>query len=149
MPSRRVKALEAERGLLDLCKFASVWPVTPVFSQFIAVNAKVWDKLDPFAGRIDEGGGAVNAGNGPGCGTDGNFLHPWIRGSKCQLIIPEQPEVKKAMELMRPVVKEWLDTAGALRQGGPAGCWSTCQRSLGRFYYRDGEIRKIRTRKRI
>jgi hypothetical protein len=36
----------------------------------------------------------------------------WIRSSKCQLVVPEPPEVKKAMELMKPVVKEWLDTAG-------------------------------------
>ena len=36
----------------------------------------------------------------------------WIRSSKCQLVVPEPSEVKKAMELMKPVVKEWLDTAG-------------------------------------
>jgi hypothetical protein len=36
----------------------------------------------------------------------------WIRSSKCQIVQPEDSEVKKAMELMRPVVKEWLDTAG-------------------------------------
>jgi len=36
----------------------------------------------------------------------------WIRSSKCQLITPELTEVKKAMELMNPVVKEWLDTVG-------------------------------------
>ena len=71
------KSYGAERGLIDLCKFASIWPVTPVFSQFIAVNAKVWDKLPSFsAGGTDEGGGAVDAGDGSGRGTDGNFLHP-------------------------------------------------------------------------
>jgi TRAP-type C4-dicarboxylate transport system substrate-binding protein len=107
------KSFGAERGLLDLCKFASVWPVTPVFSQFIAVNAKVWDKLDPFLQEgLMKAGAQLTREMAPVVEQMEVSYTLWIRGSKCQLILPEQPEVKKAMELMRPVVKEWLDTAG-------------------------------------
>jgi TRAP-type C4-dicarboxylate transport system substrate-binding protein len=107
------KNFGAERGLLDLCKFASVWPVTPVFSQFIAVNTKVWDKLDPFLQEgLVKAGAQLTREMAPVVEQMEVSYTLWIRGSKCQLILPEQPEVKKAMELMRPVVKEWLDTAG-------------------------------------
>ena len=36
----------------------------------------------------------------------------WIRSSKTEIVTPDEAEVKKAMGLMQPVVKEWLDTAG-------------------------------------
>jgi len=107
------KSYGSERGLIDLSKYASVWPVTPVFSQFIAVNAKVWDKLPP---AIQQGllraGAELTRQMAPVVEQMEISYTLWIRSSKCQLIIPEPPEVKKAMELMRPVVKEWLDMAG-------------------------------------
>ena len=107
------KSFGAERGLLDLCKFASVWPVTPVFAQFIAVNAKVWDKLPPaIQGGLLKAGAQVTREMAPVVEQMEISYTLWIRSSKCQLITPEPTEVKKAMDLMRPVVKEWLDTAG-------------------------------------
>jgi len=107
------KSFGAERGLLDLCKFASVWPVTPVFAQFIAVNAKVWDKLPPATQEgLLRAGAQVTREMAPVVEQMEVSYTLWIRSSKCQLIVPEPPEVKKAMDLMRPVVKEWLDTAG-------------------------------------
>jgi hypothetical protein len=36
----------------------------------------------------------------------------WIRSAKTEMVMPDAAEVKKAMDLMQPVVKEWLDTAG-------------------------------------
>jgi hypothetical protein len=36
----------------------------------------------------------------------------WIRSTKTEMITPDDAEVKKAMALMQPTVKEWLDTAG-------------------------------------
>ena len=103
----------AERGLIDLCKFAPVWPVTPVFSQFIAVNNKVWDGLHPF---LKEGLLKASAQVTREMASVVEQMEIsytlWIRSSKCQIVQPEDSEVKKAMELMRPVVKEWLDTAG-------------------------------------
>ena len=103
----------AERGLIDLCKFAPIWPVTPVFAQFIAVNGKVWDGLSP---AVKEGllkaGAQVTREMGAVVEQMDVSYTLWIRSSKCQLVIPEDSEIRKAMELMRPVVKEWLDTAG-------------------------------------
>src|SRR4030043_1736992 len=107
------KSFGAERGLLDLCKFASVWPVAPVVAQFIAVNAKVWDKLPPaIQGGLLKAGAQVTREMAPVVEQMEISYTLWIRSSKCQLITPEPTEVKKAMDLMRPVVKEWLDTAG-------------------------------------
>lgn len=107
------KSYGAERGLIDLCKFAPVWPITPVFAQFIAINAKVWDGLHPF---LKEGllkAGAQLTREMAAVVEQMEISYTlWIRSSKCQLVLPEEAEVKKAMELMRPVVKEWLDTAG-------------------------------------
>jgi TRAP-type C4-dicarboxylate transport system substrate-binding protein len=107
------KSYGAERGLIDLCKFAPVWPITPVFAQFIAINAKVWDKLHPFlqAGLLRAGAG-VTREMAPVVEQMDISYTLWIRSSKCQLIVPEHSEVVKAMGLMKPVVKEWLDTAG-------------------------------------
>jgi TRAP-type C4-dicarboxylate transport system substrate-binding protein len=103
----------AERGLIDLCKYVSIWPVTPVFPQIIVINSKVWDSLHPFlkqgllkaSAQMTQEMGAVI--------EQMNITYTlWIRSSKCQLVIPEPSEVRKAMELMQPVVKEWLDTVG-------------------------------------
>lgn len=107
------KSYGAERGLIDLCKFAPVWPITPVFAQFIAVNAKVWDGLHPFykEGLLKAGAQLTREMAAVVEQMEISYTL-WIRSSKCQLVLPEESEVKKAMELMRPVVKEWLDTAG-------------------------------------
>ncbi len=108
------KNFGAERGLIDLCKFVPVWPVTPVFAQFIAVNAKVWDGLHPSLKEgLMKAGAEVTREMAPVIEQMEISYTLWIRSSKkCELIIPDPSEVKKAMELMRPVVKEWLDTAG-------------------------------------
>lgn len=109
------KSYGAERGLIDLCKFAPVWPITPVFAQFIAINTKVWDGLHPFLkeGLLKAGAQLTREMTTVVEQMEISYTL-WIRSSKCQLVLPEETEVKKAMELMRPVVKEWLDTAGPL-----------------------------------
>ncbi|MCJ7494635.1 MAG: TRAP transporter substrate-binding protein DctP [Deltaproteobacteria bacterium] len=107
------KSYGAERGLIDLSKFVSIWPVTPVFPQFIAVNAKVWDKLPPAVQQgLMRAGAELTREMAPVVEQMDVSYTLWIRSSKCQLITPELTEVKKAMELMNPVVKEWLDTVG-------------------------------------
>lgn len=107
------KSYGAERGLIDLCKFVSIWPVYPIFPQIVAINTKVWDKLHP---SLQEGllkAGAEFTRSLPPVVEQMEISYTlWIRASKCQLVVPEAPEVKKAMELMRPVVKEWMDTSG-------------------------------------
>ncbi|MBI5967626.1 MAG: TRAP transporter substrate-binding protein DctP [Deltaproteobacteria bacterium] len=107
------KSYGSERGLIDLCKFAPMWPVTPVFAQCIAINAKVWDGLHPFLKEgLLKAGAQLTREMAPVVEQMEVTYTLWIRSSKCQLIIPEPSEVKKAMELMKPVVKEWLDMAG-------------------------------------
>lgn len=107
------KNFGAERGLIDLCKFVSIWPITPVFPQFIAINTKVWDKLTPLQKEgLLKASAQVTREMAPVVEQMDISYTLWIRSSKIQLIVPEPSEVKKAMELMRPVVKEWLDTAG-------------------------------------
>jgi TRAP-type C4-dicarboxylate transport system substrate-binding protein len=109
------KSYGAERGLIDLSKYVSIWPVTPVFSQLIAVNAKVWDNLPAALQQgLMRAGAELTREMAPVVEQMDVSYTLWIRSSKCQLIVPEPAEVKKAMELMRPVVKEWLDTAGPL-----------------------------------
>ncbi len=98
---------------MDLTKFAAVWPITPVFAQFIAINAKVWDNLHPFLKEgLLKAGAQLTREMAPVVEQMEISYTLWIRSSKCQLVVPEPSEVKKAMDLMRPVVKEWLDTAG-------------------------------------
>ena len=41
------KSFGAERGLMPLAKYVSIWPITPIFPQIIAINLKAWDKLAP------------------------------------------------------------------------------------------------------
>jgi TRAP-type C4-dicarboxylate transport system substrate-binding protein len=107
------KSYGSERGLQDLCKFVSIWPVTPVFAQFIAINAKVWDNLHPFLKQgLLKASAEMTREMGPVVEQMDISYTLWIRSSKTQLIVPEQSEVKKAMEMMQPVVKEWLDTVG-------------------------------------
>lgn len=107
------KSYGAERGLMDLSKFASIWPITPVFPQIIVINAKVWDGLHPSLKEgLMKAGAQVTREMAPVVEQMEISYTLWIRASKTQLIVPEPPEVKKAMELQRPVVKEWLDSAG-------------------------------------
>jgi TRAP-type C4-dicarboxylate transport system substrate-binding protein len=103
----------SERGLTDLCKYVSIWPVTPVFPQIIIINTKVWDRLDPFLKQGLLKASAQMTQEMSAVVEQMNITYTlWIRSSKCQLVVPEQGEIKKAMEMMQPVVKEWLDTVG-------------------------------------
>jgi len=107
------KSYGAERGLLDLCKFANIWPVTPIFAQFIAINSKAWDNLHPFLREgLLRAGAQVTREMAAVVEQMEISYTLWIRSSKCQLVIPEDQDVKKATEMMRPVVKEWIEIAG-------------------------------------
>ena len=107
------KSFGAERGLPQLSKFVSIWPITPIFPQIIAINFKAWDKLDQ---RQKDGLMQASAQLTREVGTaleQMDFTYSlWIRSTKTEMVVPDDAEVKKAMDLMQPVVKEWLDTAG-------------------------------------
>ncbi len=107
------KSFGAERGLTQLAKYVSIWPISPIFPQIVAINFKAWDKLTP-----QQKGGLLRASaqltrEMPLALEQMDISYTlWIRSTKTEMVIPDEAEVKKAMGLMQPVVKEWLDTAG-------------------------------------
>ncbi len=107
------KSFGAERGLTQLSKYVSIWPITPIFPQYILVNVKAWDKLDA---RQKEGllraSAELTGEMATALEQMENTYNLWIRSTKTEMVIPDEAEVRKAMALMQPVVKEWLDTAG-------------------------------------
>lgn len=107
------KSYGAERGLTALAKHASIWPVTPIFPQVVAINVKAWEKLNP---RQREGLSRASeqlTREMPVALEQMDTTYTlWIRSAKTELIIPEDAEVARAMSLMQPVVKDWLDSAG-------------------------------------
>ena len=107
------KSFGAERGLTQLAKYVSIWPITPIFAQFIAINFKAWDKLTPQQKEGLLRASAELSREMPLALEQMDITYSlWIRSTKTEMVIPEDTEVKKAMALMQPVVKEWLDTAG-------------------------------------
>jgi TRAP-type C4-dicarboxylate transport system substrate-binding protein len=109
------KSFGAERGLTQMAKYVSVWPITPIFPQFILINLKAWDKLDQ---RQKDGlmrASAQLTGEMATALEQMNYTYDlWIKSTKSELIVPDEAEVRKAMGMMQPVVKEWLDTAGPM-----------------------------------
>lgn len=107
------KSFGAERGLTQLAKYVSIWPITPIFPQYILINVKAWDKLDA---RQKEGllraSAQLTGEMATALEQMENTYNLWIRSTKTEMVIPDDAEVRKAMALMQPVVKEWLDTAG-------------------------------------
>jgi len=107
------KSFGAERGLTQLAKYVSIWPITPIFPQYILINVKAWDKLDA---RQREGllraSAQLTGEMATALEQMENTYNLWIRSTKTEMVIPDDAEVRKAMALMQPVVKEWLDTAG-------------------------------------
>jgi TRAP-type C4-dicarboxylate transport system substrate-binding protein len=107
------KSFGAERGLTQLAKYVSIWPITPIFPQVVAINFKVWDKLTPEQQQGLLRASAQLTREMPTALEQMDIVYTlWIRSTKTEMVIPEDAEVKKGMALMQPVVKEWLDTAG-------------------------------------
>lgn len=107
------KSFGAERGLMPLAKYVSIWPITPIFPQVIAINLKAWDKLTPQQKDGLLRASAQLTREMPLALEQMDISYSlWIRSSRTEIVLPDEAEVKKAMALMQPVVKEWLDTAG-------------------------------------
>jgi len=107
------KSFGAERGLTAMSKYMSIWPITPIFPQIIAINVKAWDKLDQKQKDGLMRASAQLTREVVMALEQMNYTYDlWIRSTKTEIILPDDAEVKKAMTLMQPVVKEWLDTAG-------------------------------------
>lgn len=107
------KSFGAERGLMQLAKHVSLWPITPIFAQFIAINFKAWEKLDQQQkDGLMRASAQITREMALALEQMELTYTLWIRSTKTELVTPADAEVKRAMELMQPVVKEWLDTAG-------------------------------------
>ncbi len=107
------KSFGAERGLTQLAKYVSIWPISPIFPQIVAINFKAWDKLTPQQKDGLLRASAQLTREMPLALEQMDISYTlWIRSTKTEMVIPDEAEVKKAMGLMQPVVKEWLDTAG-------------------------------------
>jgi len=107
------KSFGAERGLMPLAKFVSIWPITPIFPQVVAINLKAWDRLTPQQKQGLLAASAQLTREMPLALEQMDISYSlWIRSSKTEIVTPDEAEVKKAMALMQGVVKEWLDTAG-------------------------------------
>ena len=107
------KSFGAERGLTSLSKYVSIWPITPIFPQVIAINLKAWDRLSPQQRDGLLRASAELTREMPLALEQMDISYTlWIRSTKTEMVTPDEAEVKKAMALMQPTVKEWLDTAG-------------------------------------
>ena len=107
------KSFGAERGLTQLAKHVSIWPITPIFPMFVVINFKAWDKLTPQQKNGLMRASAQLTREMPTVLEQMDISYSlWIRSTKTEMVIPDDAEVRKAMDLMQPVVKEWLDTAG-------------------------------------
>src|SRR5215212_9989751 len=107
------KSFGAERGLMPLAKYVSIWPITPIFPQVIAINLKAWDKLSqPQKDGLLRASAQLTREMPLALEQMDISYSLWIRSSKTEIVLPDESEVSKAMALMQPVVKEWLDTAG-------------------------------------
>jgi len=107
------KSFGAERGLTALSKYVSVWPITPIFPQVIAVNLKTWDRLAaPQKDGLLRASAELTREMPLALEQMDISYTLWIRSSKTEIVVPDEAEVRKAMALMQPVVKEWFDTAG-------------------------------------
>jgi len=103
-----------ERGLMELCDHVSLWQVNPVFTMIIAVNIDVWDKLDPYFQKALIGAGQDLTNELAAVMEQIQITYTmWINSSgKTKMIKPEQSEIDKAMQMMQPVVTDWLETTG-------------------------------------
>lgn len=107
------KSFGAERGLTALSKYVSIWPITPIFPQVVAINLKAWDRLSPQQKEGLLRASAELTREMPLALEQMDISYTlWIRSTKTEMVMPDEAEVKKAMALMQPTVKEWLDTAG-------------------------------------
>lgn len=107
------KSFGAERGLMPMAKFVSIWPITPIFPQIIAINQKAWDKLNAKQQEGLKQASLQITREMPLALEQMDVTYSlWIRSAKTDLVFPDEAEVKRAMGQMQPVVKDWIETAG-------------------------------------
>ena len=119
MQRRTVDAIQTSRGwgmgfgLPDVSSHVSVWRVQSVFPGMLIVNKKAFDALPPDLQKI-----LIDTGREmQGQTTYASKVEEYeseigVKVSSLKLVKPEQKEIDKARQLVKPVIKEWLDRAG-------------------------------------
>ena len=103
-----------ERGLMDICDYASRWPTSEIFAMLAVVNADTFNNLDPYyqeallkAGEQLTWEMTVYAE-----GAYLTYQHVLRSSGSTEYIIPEDSEIEKAMALMGPVFEDWMEVSG-------------------------------------
>lgn len=104
-----------EQGLLDICPYVSIWPVTPVFGAMLVVNADVFDALpaDLQQALIKAGEHITHEGVYAHESIYFTYLR-WIASAPTEMIIPEKAELERGLGLLEGVVEKWLELSGPL-----------------------------------
>ena len=103
-----------EQGLMDLCPYVSMWPITPGFGGMIAINADKFDSLPPDLQEalIKAGDQITMEAHGPA--EQMSYIYPmWINSAgKTEIIVPEDAELNRAMAKAAEVADKWLEIVG-------------------------------------
>lgn len=103
-----------EIGLMDVCAYASTWPITPIFGSMVVMNARKFDALprDLQEGLLKAGEGLTKAG--PAMVENLYYTYPrWLESvRKTTLVTVPDEELKKAARMWAPAIRKWLEVSG-------------------------------------
>ena len=107
-------AFGAEIGLMDLCKYANTWPITPIFGSMVVINARKFDSLPKEIREGLEKAGEELTRAAPAMVENLYYTYPrWVESvKKTEIVVPDIREVKRAATSWEPVIKKWLETTG-------------------------------------
>jgi TRAP-type C4-dicarboxylate transport system substrate-binding protein len=107
-----------EQGLMDICPYVSMWPITPGFGGMLAINAEKFDSLSPDLQEaiIKAGDQLIMESFTPI--EQMSYIYPtWINSAgKTEIVTPEEAELNRGMAQTGGVADEWLDIVGPLGQ---------------------------------
>ena len=119
MQRRTVDAIQTSRGwglgfgLPDVASHVSIWRVQSVFPGMLIANKKAFDALPPDLQKIlIDTGREIQGQTNFGAKVEEYESEIGVKVSSLKLIKPDQKEVDKARELVKPVIQEWLKRAG-------------------------------------
>ncbi len=100
-------------GLPDVSTHVSLWRVQSVFPGMLIVNKKKFDALPPDLQKILLDTGREMQGQTAFASKIEEYESEiGVKVSRLKLVKPDQKEVEKARELVKPVIQKWLDRAG-------------------------------------
>ncbi len=100
-------------GLPDVCTHVSYWKVQSVFSGMLIVNKAKFDALPPDLQKILLDTGREMQGQTIFAAKVEEYeAEVGVKVSRLKEIRPDQSEINKARELVKPVIDKWLERAG-------------------------------------